>query len=155
MNPSNLKKWRRRASSVLVLVVMMLSPTWLLAQKNSPPKQSDVLKWQLDATVDGVQFYHAMGACNNANVVFLKMNNTNKYTVNVSWKEMFTTQWAKDKDGFAGTKTLMVKPGEIAERNCANPANKQLLTLSGEVDPTYIANISKFDFKDIIVIKAN
>jgi len=156
MHTKKIRQLSRRGISILfAIALLLLAPTWLLAQKNVPAQQTDEVKWQLDATVDGVQFYHAMGNCNNSNVVYLKMNNTNKYTVNISWKEVFTTQWAKDKEGFAGTKTLLVKPGEIAEKNCAHPAIKQLLTLGGEVDPTYIADISKFDFKGIIVTKAN
>lgn len=111
------------------------------------------LNWQLDKTVSGVDFFYAKSSCDGHDVVFLKMKNKNKYSVEISWKEVFQTQLARDKEGFSGTKKIVVPPGEMLESDCTHPSNPALLILSSQVDPTYIVSITKFNYKDISVIK--
>ena len=82
-------------------------------------------------------------------MVFLKMNNKNQYSVDVSWKEVFETQLAKDKEGSGGAKKIILPKGETLESDCAHPAQPVLLTRSSQVDPTYVVTISKFNYKDI------
>lgn len=112
------------------------------------------INWQLDATVDGVQFYHSISGCNGRKVVFLKFDNTNKYKVNVSWKEVFTTQEGPHIEGVQGQKEVLLSPGKTLETNCENSIHKELVILPEQVNPTYVANISKFEYKDISVTKA-
>lgn len=113
------------------------------------------LKWQLDATVGGVQFYHALTTCNGKKVVFLKFNNRNSGAVKVSWKEVFVLQQNATKvDDLLGQKQLTVQPGETFQSNCAEQKQRELLTPRvQQVTPVDKGEIIKFSFKDIKVTK--
>src|SRR5687767_12988572 len=67
-----------------------------------------VPQWVLYASVRNVDFYYRIGECTGKKVVFLKFNNRNSQKVKVSWKEVFNTQFEVQKEGFRGTKHLML-----------------------------------------------
>ena len=123
-------------------------------QSFSGTKQ-DQLNWQLDATVNNVQFYHSIIDCNGKKAVILKFINKNNYKVKVSWKEVFTTQQGPQIEGFSGQKTLVIDLGETKETECDNASKKNLVIKPEQVAPTYVAEISKFEYKSITVTKAS
>lgn len=143
----------------LFLFVLMLFSSQLsfqaAAQGTASGNLTPPLKWQLDATVGGVQFYHAITTCNGKKVVFLKFNNRNSSAVNVSWKEVFVLQQNATKvDDLLGQKKLTVQPGETLQSNCAEQKQRELLTPRvQQVTPVDKGEIVKFSFKNIKVTK--
>ncbi|MBC7936722.1 MAG: hypothetical protein H7Y86_15330 [Rhizobacter sp.] len=132
--------------ALLTIGILYLFPILLLAAV-SP------FNWILDTEVNGVEFYHSIQDCNGKKVVFLKFNNKNSYAVEVSWKEVFTTQEGPQIEGFLGQKTIVLEVGETKETDCSNPLKKQLLIMPEQVKPTYLAEVSKFNYKAITVVK--
>jgi len=108
--------------------------------------------WVLYASVRNVDFYYRIAECTGKKVVFLKFNNRNTQKVKVSWKEVFNTQFEVQKEGFRGTKQLMLPVGETAQSDCSNLKVKELLVLPSQVNPSYNADIKKFHFKNISVV---
>ncbi|HRP57698.1 hypothetical protein [Agriterribacter sp.] len=146
-----------RAKIVLTIFILFLS-TGIRAINHYPlplPEQYLGLKWQLDKTVKGVQFFYALSVCEGSDIVFLKLNNTNKYPVNVSWKETFETQVEKNADGNGDRKKMILQPGETSEADCISPVHKELVVPASKAVPTYVAVISKFSYKDVTVTNAN
>lgn len=119
----------------------------------STPSQD--LDWKLGQTVGGVEFYYAITSCKGSSTVFHKINNKNAYPVQIAWKEVFDTQAEKSVEGYNGQKKLVVQPGETYETDCINPTHKALVTLASSAIPTYIATITKFNYKDVTVIRMN
>ncbi|MFT3705755.1 MAG: hypothetical protein QM802_25525 [Agriterribacter sp.] len=141
------------ATCSFVMLTIMSSFTSVKKTSDNTIIQNTALNWQLDKTVAGVDFFYAISSCNGDNVVFLKMNNKNQYSVEVSWKEVFQTQLAKDKEGLAGAKKIVLAKGETLESDCDHPTQPSLLIHSSQVDPTYVVTISKFNYKDVSVNK--
>jgi hypothetical protein len=108
--------------------------------------------WVLYASVRNVDFYYRIGECTGKKVVFLRFNNRNTQKVKVSWKEVFNTQFEVQKEGFRGTKHLMLPVGETAQSDCSNLKVKELVVLPSHVNPSYNAEIKKFHFKSINVV---
>jgi hypothetical protein len=121
------------------------------SQRTTNAVASPAPEWVLFATVSNVDFYYQITDCSGKNVVLLKFNNRNASKVKVSWKEVFTTQFEKDKSGLAGTKQLLVATGETFEAACSDVKIKELVILPSQVNPAYSADIKKFSFKDIVV----
>ena len=147
--------YRWKAKILLVITIFLFSPA-LHASRSyllSSPEQD--LNWQHDKTVGGVELYYAISPCKGSSAVFLKMNNKNKYPVEVSWKEVFETQAEKAAEGYGGVKKIVIQPGETFESDCDNPIHRELVALAGNVIPTYIAIISNFNYKDVTVSKTN
>jgi len=117
-------------------------------------QQKSIENWHLDATVNGVQFYHSLAPCSGKNVVFLKMKNTNHYKVDISWKEVFDTQFETGVEGYSGQKKISLNAGESAETNCTNAAQKKLIIQPEQVNPTYVPEVSNFKYKAITVTKS-
>ncbi len=120
--------------------------------KVSPSQVDPSPGWVLYASVHNVDFYYRIGECTGKKVVFLKFNNRNTQKVKVSWKEVFNTQFEVQKEGFRGTKQLMLPVGETAQSDCSNLKVKELLVLPSQVNPSYHADIKKFHFKNISVV---
>ena len=112
------------------------------------------IDWKLDATVNGVEFYHAIVECGGRNIVFLKVNNKNNYRVNVTWKEVFTTPGGQEIVGAQEQKKLLLSTGEIFENNCENMSRKELVIFPEQVHASYVVKIAKFNYKDIAVSRA-
>lgn len=111
--------------------------------------------WQLDKTIDGVELYHSIITCNNSNAVLLRFVNNNDHDVDISWKEVFTTQQVPEKkEGNNGKKQLRLVKGETFASGCNESRNRKCLVLPGEAIPTYAATIRSFEFKDISVVRA-
>ncbi|NTS42361.1 hypothetical protein HRG84_15780 [Flavisolibacter sp. BT320] len=151
--------WLQRPSFLfLVLLTAAFSvansapPSWSVLLKKQPA--SVAIDWQLDATVNGVEFYHAITECGGRKIVFLKVNNKNAYKVNVSWKEVFTTVEGKEVAGAEAQKTLQLPTGEAFETSCETMTRKELVILPERVTPTYVVKIAKFNYKDIAVSRA-
>ena len=147
--------YRWKAKILLVITIFLFSPA-LHANRSYPlssPEQD--LNWQHDKTVGGVELNYAISPCKGSSAVFLKMNNKNKYPVEVSWKEVFETQAEKAAEGYGGVKKIVIQPGETFESDCDNPTHRELVALAGVAIPTYIAVISNFNYKDVIVNKTN
>jgi len=109
-------------------------------------------EWVYDTTVSNIQFYHKVVLCGQKNAVFLRFVNLNKQHVNISWMEAFvTSQVPQETDGFFGEKQLLLKPGETQQTDCFNTSNPECLISFHHVNPTYLADILKFKFKDIKV----
>ena len=141
--------------TLLIIAILFLSPG-IYASHNYPlslPEQD--LNWQLDKTVNGVEFFYALSACKGGDAVFLKLNNKNKYPVEVSWKETFQTQVEKDAKGNGDKKKMIIQSGETFETDCINPIHKELVVFASKAVPTYVAVISKFSYKDVAVTNAN
>jgi len=116
--------------------------------------RSDIApKWVFDKTVKNVDFYHSIVSCNGKNVVLLKFNNRNNRKVRVAWKEAFDTQREKGIEGFLGQKQLELRPGITAQTNCNSIKFKEGIIQSHQVNPTYAADVLKFNYKDISVTK--
>lgn len=138
----------------LLLLPFLFLCSLLYAQNKivSPDTKST---WVLDKTENNVSFYHKIEICNNQKVVFLKLNNRNAYKVEISWKNVFTTRQTKEKvDGFKGQQKLTIAPGESFATSCTDQQNRKLFIKPMDVSPTYPADITMFEFKDIIVAKA-
>jgi hypothetical protein len=112
-----------------------------------------MIDWHLDATVNAVEFYHAIVECGGSKVVFLKIINKNNYQVNVSWKEVFTTLEGTQVEGAQGQKKVMLATGEHLDTNCENITRKEFVVLPQQVHPTYVVTISNFEYKGIAVSK--
>lgn len=116
-----------------------------------PPQQ---VEWQLDTTLEGVQFFHASIACNGKQAVIIKFNNQNNYPVQVSWKEILTDEGNQRHESAAGIKKLVINPGETAASGCNENRNRQLLVLPDQSVVTHAIRITQFQFRDLIVSKA-
>ncbi|RYZ55951.1 MAG: hypothetical protein EOO14_12730 [Chitinophagaceae bacterium] len=146
----------------LSFLFLVLFTTAFSVTNSAPPslcllkKQSATIAidWQLDATVNGVEFYHAITECGGRKIVFLKVNNKNAYKVNVSWKEVFTTVEGKEVAGAEAQKKLQLPTGEAFETSCETMTRKELVILPERVTPTYVVKIAKFNYKDIAVSRA-
>ena len=104
--------------------------------------------WVFDRTVQNVDLYHMITACEGKKVVFLKFNNRNMYKVEISRKEVFVTQMEKAREGFRGMKQLILPPGETAQFDCTDVKNKECLIIASQVSPAYPAEIIQFEIKD-------
>lgn len=147
-----------KGKTLLIIITLLLSPLLHTFSNNyndplSSPEQD--LNWQHDKTVGGVELFYAISPCKGSSAVFLKMNNKNRYPVEVSWKETYETQAEKAVEGYGGVKKIVVPPGETFESDCGNPTHKALVVLAGNAIPTYIAVISNFHYKDVTVNKTN
>ena len=110
-------------------------------------------QWILHSEVSSVKIYYQISACEGRNVVYLKFDNNNKRAVRITWKEVFSTkQVPEEKEGYLGEKELTLAPGITAQNNCQQIQFKQCVILPHQVQSTYIADIIKFDLKDISVI---
>lgn len=117
------------------------------------PPDARPADWIYDKTVDNVECYHMITACEGKKVVLLKFNNKNSGAVKVTWKEVFKTQMEQKREGYAGKKQLLIPAGETAASGCADSKNKELLISSSQVAPTYAAEIQSFEYKEIQVTK--
>ena len=109
------------------------------------------INWKLDATVNNVEFYHAIAECNGQTTVFLRFVNKNTNAVKVSWKEAVTTQMRTESHPFRGDQKLTLQPGETMENSCSGTNCKTCVITPSQVNPTYLAKIADFSFKDITV----
>ena len=75
----------------------------------------------------------------------------NKKQVEVSWREVFKTQLEEHVESYLGEKTLVVKPGETTETNYETPVRKELVVYPKQVTPTYLVDISNFNYQSIKV----
>lgn len=144
-----------RTKIVLTIVILLLSTGAHAINPHPLSLPEQYLNWQLDKTVNGVELFYALSACKGSDVVFLRLNNTNKYPVNVSWNEVFETQVEKNAEGNRDRKKMIIQPGETFESDCMNPVHKELVVLASKAVPTYIAVISKFSYKDVTVTNVN
>ena len=107
--------------------------------------------WILDKTIENVECYHMLMDCDGHKAVLLKFNNRNAYKVKITWKEVFDSQSEKAVVGYLGQKELVLSPGETAQNDCTVGKMTQCITRGSQVNPTYLAEIKQFSFKDIIV----
>ncbi|MFT3750043.1 MAG: hypothetical protein QM768_17125 [Agriterribacter sp.] len=142
-------------SSFRVCLVIIIIFSFSLKSHSSlflPLQQN--LNWQLETTVNGVEFYYAISKCNTENVVFLKMKNKNNYNVQVSWQEIFQTQLEKNKET-GMEKKITILPGETSASDCTNINHSELVIFSSKINPTYVVSILKFNYKNIQVSKSS
>lgn len=140
-----------KQTSLLIITFLFLCG-FLYAQDNTaPPDKTGT--WILDKSVSQVDFYHMIKECKGEKTVFLKFNNKNTYPVKVTWTEVFATQMETGRTGVGGKKSLVIPQGESSYSDCTGSSHKELVTLSSEVSPAYVAVISKFDFQSITVEK--
>ncbi|PVD49476.1 hypothetical protein DC498_24730 [Terrimonas sp.] len=143
-----------QSSFRIYLVIIIVFSFFFKSYSNAFLPLPQNLNWQLETTVNGVEFYYAISKCNTESVVFLKMKNKNNYNVQVSWQEVFQTQLEKNKE--TGTeKKVTILPGETFESDCANISHPELVIFSSQINPTYVVSISKFNYKNIKISKAN
>ncbi len=138
-----------------LIIIVMLFCNQLIAQKQtvSTPDKTNV--WILDKSVSNVDFYHMIKECNGNKVVVVKFYNKNKYNVDVNWSESFSTQLEQNVIGAKGIKNIILLPGVTSYSDCSSQNHKKFMTTKDEVSPAYVAIISKFDFINIQVKKAN
>jgi hypothetical protein len=149
----------RKLQSVHVKGFMLLA-FFLLQQKigavtHSPRDMRPAAEWILDKTVSNVDFYYLISECEGKKVVFLKFINRNNSKVKVSWKEIFSTQFEKNRAGYKGPKQLVLSKGETAQTNCNQVNIKECLVQPSEVSTTYLAEITSFSFSDVQVSTAS
>ena len=133
------------ASAFLILCMAFVSP-----QKATTAADG----WVFHQTVNNVDFYHMLANCDGKKVVLLKFNNRNNHKVKVSWKEVLTTQFDKEVESYGGKKVVTITPGETFASSCGDNKHKDLLIMPAQVVPTYIAEISAFQFKELKVSSA-
>ena len=78
--------YRRRKSvlaKILLIIAIFLSPGIYASHDYFLPHEEQEPNWQLDKTVNGVEFFYALSACKGSDAVFLKLNNLNKHAVEV------------------------------------------------------------------------
>ena len=109
-------------------------------------------EWTLYTTVRNVDFYYRIADCSGKKVVLMKFNNRNAQRVKVTWKEVFNTQFEAQKEGFRGTKQITLPVGETSQTDCATIRVKELIVLPGQVNPSYQADIKRFNFRNITVV---
>lgn len=136
---------------LLLLLLLLFTSNDTVSSVTSPAPSYQDIEWKLDSEVKGVEFYHAIAKCKDHSAVLIKLVNKNNYRVNVGWKEVFDTQNEKGVEGFLKNKKISIAPGETSEKNCDRATKKELVTQSHEVNPSYLADISRFSFKDITV----
>lgn len=141
----------RKASNFFLSV--FLTPLFLFAQKKETTP-SPAIHWQLDATVDGVKFYHAIVSCDGVKTVLLKFENPKPFPVAVSWKEKFTTQMESNAVGAKGLRTMVLPVGVTVPAGCSDLSNRTVIIRPEDVNPVYVADIRAFDFADITVERA-
>jgi hypothetical protein len=151
--PGTLLRVTRSAyiGAMLMPVLFLLQPA-ITAGANTPQHLRPVAEWILDKTVSNVDFYYMISECDGKKVVFLKFVNRNNSKVKVSWKEVFSTQFEKKREGFKGKKELVLSKGETSESACNQVNVKECFVLPSEVSATYLAEISSFTFSDVQVI---
>lgn len=149
MLEKNLKRTTR--SSIVLLILLFLLPGYLIAQRTVAEKSLPEKNWQLSATVNGVDFYYSIEKCGDQKAVFLKVNNRNKYNVQLTWEELVTTQAVDKTKAFTGPKKLVILPGAVEALDCSETNNRPLLILPIDVSPAYAVQIKKFEFSNISV----
>ncbi len=139
-------------TSILFLFCIIFTPS---GQAFSYQKSNLIFSepsWIFHSEEKGVKIYYQINSCNNRSVVFFKFNNTNKEKVRISWKETFqTTQVPEEKDGFLGKKELDLPPGETYPLSCDQIKVKECITFSDQALPTYKAEITKVNLRNINV----
>ena len=111
------------------------------------------LNWKADATVNNVTFYHVVSDCNGRKVVLLKFVNKNTSAMTVSWKETVKTQMRPAENAFRGEQRLTLPPGETLVQDCSSISCKACVLTPEQVNPTYLAQILDYSFKDIKVTR--
>lgn len=108
--------------------------------------------WTFAKTVGNVDFYYKISSCKGSNAVFLKFDNKNKYSVQISWKEvLITRQITSKKESMQGEKKLNLSPGETISSDCGDEKNTECAILAKDALPAYKADILQFEYKDISV----
>lgn len=136
---------------LVALLLPFLSAFSIQQAKALPPTNGAATSkthWILDKTVNNVDFYYQISKCNDDVVVFLKFDNRNRFNVKITWKEMFTTQGG-EQSRYWGAKDLVLRPGVLAQTDCATVVNSKCLILPADVHPAYYAKIAAFEFKDV------
>lgn len=113
--------------------------------------KKDVLNWKLDASVNNVDFYHAISVCNGKQVVFLKFVNKNTRAATVTFKEALKTSADKEEISFEGKKKFIVQPGETLAQNCSENDCKECILLPERAIPTHKVNVQDFAYKELKV----
>jgi hypothetical protein len=107
--------------------------------------------WTLSQTVSQVDCYYSLTVCDGKSAVFLKFVNNNAQSVTISWDEVFSTQMRTNAPGNPGAKQLFLPPGTTAPSGCADTGLPACIILGGDVSPTYVADISAFNFVNVSV----
>jgi len=133
--------------SLVASAKILVNPSVISISSNNYQSLED--GWVLDTTINKVLFYHKIVLCEDRNVVLLKFDNQNDFEVSVSIKANFKTkQIPSFIEGFNGI-SLNLKSGLTAPLTCSDENNKNLIITGVDVDPTYIADILDFNFKEI------
>lgn len=140
--------------AVILLLLALAIFSAFRETRSAGLKSTRQVQWQLDTTLNGVQFLHADMTCNGKQVVLLKFNNQNTYPVKISWKESVTDKKNRRHESAAGMKEIRINPGETAASGCGEIQNKQLLVRPEQSVLTHAIRITKFQFRDLIVTKA-
>lgn len=142
----------------VVFVVMIISlslcspPTRAYKLMNAGNNYWPGSNWTLAKTVGNVDFYYKISICKGSNAVFLKFDNKNKYSVQISWKEvLITKQVNSKKESMQGEKKLSLSPEETISSDCGDDKNTECAILAKDAVPAYKADILQFEFKDISV----
>ncbi len=143
-----------RQKNFLIVIVMLLC-NQLIAQKQTAALPDKTNVWILDKSVSNVDFYHMIKECNGSKVVVVKFHNKNSYHVDVNWSESFSTQLEQNVIGAKGIKNIILQPGITSFSDCSSQNHRKFMTTNDEVSLAYVAVISKFDFINIQVKKAN
>jgi hypothetical protein len=152
--PGDVLLRKRQVCIILGLLLMtLLSDRQNLFAFSSKPLNGPQpnAPWVLDTTVANVDFFYMISECEGKKVVFLKFNNRNSNKVKVNWKEVFSTQFEKHREGFRGEKQLVLSQGETFQSDCSQINVKECMVLPSEVSPSYNADIVTFRFSKISV----
>ena len=147
---SNNSLYRNHLSTVLKVFFF----AFLLSTAATEASAQRTINWKLDATVNGVEFYHAIVECNSKKFVFLKFNNKNTKPAKVTWKEEFLVRKNGDqKQGPFKEKEINLPPGQTSITSCADDKKAGLLTYPDQTNPVYDADIVNFSFRTIKVAR--
>ena len=142
------KKLKNFAFFTTTLMLMFFS--FAASAKSLSINDSNEDGWVLDTIVNKVAFYHKIVLCGDKNAVLLKFDNQNQFVVTVSWKESLKTKQIPNFiDGYKGLKTLSLKSGLNNLSGCLDESNSSLIIKFNDVNPTFVADILNFNFKEI------
>lgn len=105
--------------------------------------------WILQSELNGVKAYYQIATCENEQVVFLKLVNTNNSNVTVSWddKILFTGETSARKVKTTVSKQTLIS-GETLFSTCTDQSNPLLISKPTE---SPIVNIESFQYFNLSV----
>ncbi|WP_205502485.1 hypothetical protein [Rufibacter psychrotolerans] len=135
-----------------LVLLFLLAPALSTVGSRPGAVQPDDASWIFHSEAQGVKIYYKIGTCENRSVVFLKFSNTTKKKVELAWKEAYqTSQVPEELESYGQGKRLVLPPGDTSEDDCTQVGIKECITYSEKALPTFKADITRVNFKNVRV----